>query len=162
MNTITTQKDREVLSPAQRWLEVSFDVPMLLLLGFFADHQLTRTGFLTARFGPLEMAALYGPILVALVAPVVRALTGRRNPARPFDVAMYLCLSAGSLWLLVVFPLDFAHLVDVLPGAARLILGWISDDVGKAVMLLQVILGPISSLFAITTYRSMRRHEPRT
>jgi hypothetical protein len=157
MNTQTQKASNEVLSVSQRWLEASFDVPMLLLFGFFAYHQVTQTGFFTAQFGPVEMICLYGPILISLVAPVVRALTGRRNPARPFDVATYLSLALGSLWLLIVFPFDFSHLADVLPGAIRFVIAWISNDVGRIIMALQVFLGPVSSAMTIWRYISIRR-----
>ena len=162
MNTTAKKTDNEVLTTAQRWLELSFDVAMLLLFGFFAYHQLTHTGFFTAQFGPLEMICLYGPIIVSLVAPIVRALAGRRNPARPFDVATNMSLAIGSLWLLIVFPLDFSHLADVLPAAVRFVISWITNDIGRIVLLLQVILGSVSSFLAIWKYLSIRRREPTT
>jgi hypothetical protein len=161
-NTVARKTDNEILTPSQRRLELLFDAAMLVLLGFFAYHQLTRTGFFTAQFGALEMVCLYGPILVALAAPIDRVLTGWRNPARPFDVATYLCLAVGSLWLLIVFPFNFAHLTDVLPGAIRFVLAWITNDVGKLALLLQVILGPISALLTTWKYVSIRRRGPTT
>ena len=152
-----TKPDRETLSNQMRWFEVSFDLPMVLLFGFFALHQATNTGFFTAKFGSVEMLALYGPIIVALIAPAIRALTGRRNPARPWDVAMQLSLAAGSLYLLVVFPFDFAHLGDVLPGVLAIFVSWISNDVGKILMVLQVILGPINAITTTVKYFSLSR-----
>ena len=148
--------DREILTTQMRWFEVSFDLPMVLLFGFFALHQLTNTGFFTPKFGSLEMLALYGPIIVALIAPAVRALTGRRNPARPWDVAMQLSLAAGSLYLFIVFPFSFAHLSDVLPGALRFFIAWISDDIGKILMVLQVLLGPVNAVTTMVKYFSVR------
>jgi hypothetical protein len=148
--------DREVLTTQMRWFEASFDLPMVILFGFFALHQATNTGFFTAKFGSIEMLALYGPIIVALVAPAVRALTGRRNPARPWDVAMQLSLAAGSLYLLIVFPFNFSHLGDLFPGVLRLFVSWISDDVGKVLMVLQVILGPVNAIMTTAKYISLR------
>ena len=156
VNPSAVKPDREILSNRMRWFEVSFDLPMVLLFGFFALHQATNTGFFTAKFGPTEMLALYGPIVVALIAPAVRALTGRRNPARPWDVALQLSLAAGSLYLLIVFPFNFAHLADVLPGLLRLFISWISDDIGKIMMVLQVILGLVNAITTTVKYFSLR------
>ena len=130
---------------------------MIVLFGFFAYHQRANTGFFTPKFEPFEMLCLYGPILVALAAPASRAWNGRRNPARPLDVAMNLSLTAGSLWLLIVFPFNFSHLADVLPGLVRFLISWITDDIGKIMMVLQVVLGPITALTTTAKYISLRR-----
>jgi hypothetical protein len=132
---------------------------MLLLFGFLAYHQIANTGFFTAKFGMLEMVCLYGPILLGITAPAVRAWTGYRNPARPFEAAASLFLAVGSLWLVIVFPLNYAHLADALPSTIRFVLAWVTDDIGKAVLVLQVIIGPISALLTIWKYLSIRHRE---
>ena len=159
MNEVVEKTEKEILSPAQRWLEVTLVIAMLLLLGFLAYHQWANTGFFTAGFGSLEMFCLYGPIIFGVSAPVVRALTGRRNPARPFDAATSLFLAAGSLWLVIAFPFNFSHLADALPGVIRFVLSWITDGIGKALLILQVILGPISAIPTIWKYLSSSRRE---
>ena len=150
--------DRETLTPSQRVGGLAVIAAMLLVFGFFAWHQLTGTGFYTAQFGPLEMLALYGPILVSFAAPIARALSGRHNPARPFEAATNLSLALGSLWLAIVFPFNFSHLADVLPGALRFVLSWISNDIGRFVLILQVLIGVIATPLTIFTYISIRRH----
>jgi hypothetical protein len=160
MKTVVEKTDKEVLTTSQRWMELLIVAGMLLLFGFFAYHQLTNTGFFTAKFGPLEMFCLYGPIFVSLAAPVVRALSSRRNQARPFEAATNLSLALGSSWLWIVFPLNFAHLGDVLPGALRFIISWITDDIGKVLLVLQVIIGPLSAFLVTWKYIAVRRHEP--
>jgi hypothetical protein len=159
MNKLEEKTDREILSSLQRGAEVFFIVCMLLLFGFLLYHQIANTGFFTAKFGPLEMLCLYGPLLLGLTAPAVRALTGERNPARPFEAATSLFLAVGSLWLLIVFPLNYAHLADTLPGAIRFVLAWVTDDIARVVLILQFIIGPISALTTIWKYWSVRQHE---
>ena len=150
--------NNEILTPAQRWIgPLATIVCMLVLLGFFAAHQSAHTGFLTAKFGTLETLALYLPILFSFAAPLARAMSGRHNPARPFEAAMNISLAIGSLWLVIVFPFDFAHLTDVLPGAIRFILGWITNDIGRGVLILQVILGVIVAPLTIFTFFSVSR-----
>lgn len=159
MKTVVKKTDKEVLTTAQRWGELISVVPMLLLFGFFAYHQIANTGFFTAKFGALEIFCLYGPILVSLAASGVRALNGHRNPARPFDVATYLFLAIAALWFLLVFPFNFSHLADALPGAFHFVISWITNDIGKVFLILQVIIGPISAFLATRNYLSFRRRE---
>ena len=160
MRTDVDKTTKEFLTPSQRWAELIIVAAMLLLFGFFVYQQIAHTGFFTAKFGSLEMFCLYGPILFSLAAPLSRASSGRRNPARRFEVATHLFLAIGSLWLWIAFPFNFAHLADVLPGAIRFVLVWITNDIGKAVLILQVIVGLISAFLTTVKYLSVRRQEP--
>ena len=157
MKTVKQKTDLEILTPAQRFAELLVLLTMVLLLGFFVDHHLTRTGFFTVKFGMLEMFCLYAPILISWIAPLVRFFGGRRNTARPFEAAMNLTLMIGSLWLWIVFPFNFAHLADVLPAVLRFAISWITDDIGRFVLILQVIIGLIAAPLTILTYSSVRR-----
>lgn len=159
MNASGANHDKETLSSAQRVAEVIFVVMLLLLFGFFLDHQTANTGFFTEKFGTLEMICLYGPLLFGVSAPAIRAWTGQRNPARPFEAATSLLLALGSLWLLIVFPLNYGHLADVLPAALRFVLAWVTDDIARIVLLLQVVIGPITALLAMWRYLSFRHQE---
>lgn len=147
----------EILTSSQRVGGLAVVGAMLLVFGFFVLHQLTHTGFFTARFGTIEMVALYGPLLLAFAAPLVRAISGRRNPARPFEAATNLFLAAGSFWLVITFPFDFARLADVLPNGMRFIISWINNDVGRLVLMLQVIIGVITALLTMIVFFSQRR-----
>ncbi len=152
--------DHEILTPSQRWIgPLATIVAMLVVLGFFAAHQSANTGFFIDRFGTLEMLALYVPILLSFAAPITRAIGGRHNPARPFEVAMNISLAIGSLWLAIVFPFNFAHLADVLPSALRFVFLWINNDIGRFVLILQVIIGVIVAPLTIFTFFSVRRRE---
>jgi hypothetical protein len=162
MTTTAQKTDTEVLTPLQRWGELVLIAVMLLLLGFFAYHQWARTGFFTARFGPREMLCLYGPILLSFAAPIVRLLAGRRNPARPLDAATSLFLATADVWLLTVFPFDFSHLTDILPGVLRYIFSWMTDDIGRAILILQIVVSLISALVTMIQYLSVRRRERAT
>jgi hypothetical protein len=160
MKTVVEKADTEVLTATQRWAELLVFVGMLLLSGFLAYHQITNTGFFSTKFGLLEMFCLYGPILVSLAAPIIKASSGRRNPARPFEAATNLSLAIGSLWLWIVFPFNFAHLADVLPNVFRFVISWITDDIGRVLLMLQVIIGSIAALLTIWKYLSIRRPGP--
>ncbi|HEX9091903.1 MAG TPA: hypothetical protein VF831_10460 [Anaerolineales bacterium] len=75
------------MSAWQRWGGLYVTVLMLMLLAFFAYHQSKNTGFFTERFRLSEMVALYLPIIVSLVPPILRAIQGRRNPSRLVEAA---------------------------------------------------------------------------
>ncbi len=159
MKSVVEKREAERLTLSERWAGLIVVLVMLLLFAFFAYHQFTNTGFMTSTFGPVEMLALYGPILVSFAAPVVRALKGRRNPARPFDAATNLFLAIGSLWLAIVFPLSFSHLADPIPGAVRFVISWITDDIGRAVLILQVLIGAITAVLTTFQYVAVSRRE---
>ena len=153
----------DTLSRAKRWLgSIATIVAMLFLLVFFARHQTLNTGFFTSKFGMGESLALYFPILLSFGAPIARAMSGRQNSARPFDAATNLSLGMGSLWLAIVFPFDFAHLTDSLPYGFRILFSWITDDVGRFVLILQVIIGLIAAPVQLFTFFSIRRHATAT
>ncbi len=149
--------DNEILASWQRWGGLATVACMLVLLGFFAFHQLANTGFFTDRFGSLEMLALYGPILLSFAAPIARAIGGRQNSGRPFEAATNVSLAVGSLWLAIVFPFNFAHLADVLPDAIRFVFTWINNDIGRLVLILQVMIGVIVAPLTMFTFFSVRR-----
>jgi hypothetical protein len=66
-------------------------------------------------------------------------------------MALYLPI-VGSLWLLISFPFDFAHLADVLPLAIQFALAWFTNNIGRIVLLLQIIIGFISALSSAVSY----------
>jgi len=156
MKTIGEQTEKEALTPAQRGGELVSAAVMLLVFAFFVSHQVRQTGFFTAKFGAMEMVCLYGPMLLSLAAPIVRAVSGLRNPARPFEIVTNAFLALAALWLLTVFPFNFAHLADILPVAMRFVLAWVTNDIGKVVLILQVTVGSIGALVTTGIYLSVR------
>jgi hypothetical protein len=146
------RRNNEILSPGQRFGEVVSAVIVLLILGFYLYHQVANTGFFTSKFGGWEMFAFYGSILLSLVSPIARAVVGRRNPVRPVEAFCNLFFAFASLWLFFVFPFNFAHFADALPGAIRFALSWITNDIAKVVLVLAFIGGLISAIVNIVRY----------
>ncbi len=154
MKTGTKKTDREFLSISQRVGELISIVFMLLCFGFFLYHLVAQTGFFTDQFGAWEQFFFFGPMLLAVTAPFARAIIGRRNPARPLEVVTNLFMAAGAYWLLMVFPFNFAHLADALPGAFRFLLAWINNDIGRIPFIIQAIVCPIVALVTAWIYLS--------
>ncbi len=156
MNAYGTAADKEHLPIWQRGMESVSIVLMVGLFGFMVYHQQTNSGFFTEKFGALEMACLYVPMALAVSAMLIRVLTGQQQPARPVEILRSLALGLGSLWLLIVFPFNFAHLTDTLPETLRVVLSWITNDIGRILLILQAVFGPISALVTAWQYVSIR------
>jgi hypothetical protein len=152
------KKDKDMMTTARRWGGLYTVGLMLLLLTFFVYHQWKGTGFFTDKFGSTEMLALYGPIIISMAAPIQRAVQGRSNPARPLEAISDLSLAIGSIWLWNHFPFNFAHLADPFPSAMHFAFAWITNNVGRFILLFQIVISIISSISTIMTYISERRH----
>lgn len=146
------RRNRERLNPAERFGEVISIVMLLLVFGFFYRHQTAATGFFTEKFGQQEMIMLYGPILFATIPHLFRMMTGRRNRARPIEAASNLFMAVAALRLLNVFPFDFSHLGDILPAGLDSVRVWFTDDVGRVLLTLQVIIGTISAILILIRF----------
>ncbi len=151
---LRTNKDKEHLTPAQRFGEVISLAILALIIGYFWHLWNIEAGFFTGAFGPWEQFWFFGPMFASLAAPIMRMLVGRRNPARPFEIASDVLMVIGAIWLLRVFPFDFSHLGDALPASLPVILDWMPDWLGKVVLVLQVIGGAIAAI--ATSWRLIR------
>jgi hypothetical protein len=144
--------DQPDLTKPQRWAGLYTVVLMLLLLAFFIIHQVAGSAFFTGRFGRAEMLALYGPIILSLAPPIQRLVQGKRNPARPLEAVTDFSLALGSLWLWIHYPFDFAHVADIFRPDMRFAFSWLTNNIARFILILQVVLGFISGLATIVTY----------
>ena len=117
----------------------------ILMLWFFASHQTQSTGFFTAEFGTLEQFLFYGYWVVWITTASLEGIFGLRLYSRLFDVfGGIIFVLISTIALLIIFPFDFQYLADVLPESLRFLLGWVSDDIARFVM----VSGAIGLLFA--------------
>lgn len=147
----------KTMTPARRWGGLYTVVLMLLLLVFFAYHQWKQTAFFTDKFGIMEMVALYLPILISLAPPIQRAIQGQVNPSRPVEASANLLLALGSLWLRYVFPFNFSHIADIFPERMHFAFAWLTNDVGKIILILQVVVGFILAFSFTASYLAERK-----
>lgn len=132
-------------------------IVLSLLLWFFVAHKLEDTGFYTDEFGALEMFMMYFAGAFAVAMAVLKLIVRRRNILRPLDVASLLMLSVAHAVLLVSFPFDFEHVDAALPGFLQWTVGWMSDWVGAAILLLGLIGALIGAAFTSVVYVGVRR-----
>ncbi|HSB65695.1 MAG TPA: hypothetical protein VLD65_03905 [Anaerolineales bacterium] len=152
MQTGKPKSNSNTLTPARR-LASMFSVGLtVLLLIFFGLHQKDDTGFFTSKFGTTEIVALYLPILISMAAPLIRITLGTLDPARLVEAFSDVCLAVGSLWLRHIFPFNFAHIADVFPSNIQVGFVWLNDNVGRFILLLQIIIAFISAFATIGSY----------
>jgi hypothetical protein len=157
MEESTAKAEDIKLNMPQRWAGLYTVILMVLLLALFIYHQWIGSAFYTDQFGLPEMIALYAPIVISLAPPLQRLIQGKRNAARPLEAITDLSLALGSLWLWNHFPFDFTHLGDVFPPAMRFAFAWITNNVGRFILLLQIVLGFMSGITTMVTYVRERR-----
>lgn len=116
-------------------------IGILLITYFFYAHQAWSTGLFTPSFDAIEAFFLYGSVLLGIVAPLVRFVTGRRNISRPAELIVSVFWIVASAWLLIIFPFDFAHFADVVPDFLRFLVSWISNDIARVLIILGTVGG---------------------
>ena len=148
----------EVGLPLDEWVvSIGILVFGVLSVSFFVAHQTGSTGFLTERFGPLEMLMLYGPPAYWLFTTGV-LLLGFKDLSRDIDSYGGLVFATlGLAWLLVVFPFDFAFIADVLPDSLKFLVQWISSDIARALMVLGIVVHAVLAVFSFLLRLSVRR-----
>ncbi len=126
---------------SERVVGIAIVVFSVLMVLYFIAHQTRSTGFFTATFGTLEMLLLYGLLILGIISAGLEGVFGLRLYSRLFDVFGGLIFGAvGTVWLLVVFPFEFANFADVLPDSLRFLVQWISNDVARVIMVLAIIV----------------------
>jgi hypothetical protein len=146
------------LSYSERARNIVGVVVGLLIVLYFATHQMGSTGFFTSEFGTLEMLLFYGsPIVERILFPALNGLFGRKNLARLFDVFGLILIAIAFTWLFVVFPFDFAYFAVVLPSFLRFLLQWISNDIARVLMVLGIIVTLVIAIYYAILYVLVRR-----
>jgi len=139
---------------SQRFVGIAIVVFSVLMVLYFVAHQMWSTGFFTATFGTLEMLLLYGLLLLGIISAGLEGVLGLRLLSRLFDVFGGLIFGAVcTVWLLVVFPFEFAYFADVLPDSLRFLVQWISNDVARVIMVLAIIVYVGAEIYCPIGYR---------
>jgi hypothetical protein len=126
----------------------------ILLIIYFVNHQIHSTGFFTESFGSLEMVFLYGYCVFWIISAGLEGVFGQRLLSRMVDAFGGVIFGGICIiWLLFVFPFDFANFAVVLPDPIRFILGWISDDIARVIMVLGIILHIAGAIYGPIAYK---------
>jgi len=154
---VEAEAKKDTIPYSERVGNIAGFVAIILVILYFVAHQMWSTGFFTSKFGTLEMFLFYGSLMFGIVTTAVRALLGRKNLARLFDVFGAVLFTVALAWLFVVFPFDFAYFADVLPTFLRFLLQWISNDIARILMALGLIVSPVRAIYTAIVYVFVRK-----
>lgn len=138
----------------ERGFGIALVVINILMILYFTSHQMRSTGFFTDSFSTLEMFFLYGYSVFWIISAGLEGVLGRRLLSRLFDVFGGVIFGGICIiWLLAVFPFEFSNFADVLPNSIRFLLGWISNDIAKAIMMLGIIIHLGAAIYCPIAYK---------
>ena len=126
---------------SERVVGIIIVVFSVLMMFYLAAHQTRSTGFFTPAFDKSEMVMLYGLLTLGMISAGLEGVFGKRLYSRIFDVFGGLLLAAVfTIWLLVLFPFDFAYFADVSPETLNFLVRWVSNDIARVLMVLAIIV----------------------
>jgi hypothetical protein len=147
---------RDYLRPGERSGEIVGVVVTGIVGYYFYESQMLRTGFFSAAFGAWAQFFFYAPLAVGIVASLIRAGVGRRNPVRPLDILHGLLLFTAGFYLSSLFPFDFAHMGDLLPASVQFTVSWIPNWLARVALALVGIGGLASMVYNSVVYSSTK------
>jgi hypothetical protein len=154
---VEAEAKKDTLAYSDRVGNVAAVVVTILVTLYFIAHQTWATGFFTSTFGILEALLFYGVLIYQVVPSILKALFGRKNLARFFEIPGAVLGTVVLAWFFVVFPFDFAYFADVLPSFLRFLLQWISNDIIRVLMVLGLIAAPVMAIYLAILYLLVRR-----
>jgi type IV secretory pathway VirB2 component (pilin) len=103
------------------------------------------------------MLLLYLSLVAGMITTAIRALFGRKNLARLFDVFGACFFTVTLTWLYIVFPFSFTHFADVLTDFLKFLLQWISNDIARTLMIIGIVTAPVMVIYNFLMYMLVRR-----
>lgn len=143
---------KDVIKSSDRWgqlIGIAFSVVFLL---YFVALHTESTGFFTSEFTALGGFMFFGGMVYGALPVLVRVVTGRKNPSRPFDAVGSAFIAVICVYMLVVFPLDFAHLGDLLPDFLEDLVELISNDIARIILVIGAVASPFIALYNAALY----------
>lgn len=140
LNMPVSERDKNIITIPERIGEIVGIIFVVLVAAFFAYHFIWNTGFMTASFGATGAVLLFGSFTMSIIVSGARAILGKRDKVRPFELVSEVYWAIAALWFLIVFPFNFAHFADPLPHYLRFVISWISNEIGWIILLLTVLV----------------------
>ena len=138
----------------ERGFGIALVVINILIILYFATHQMRSTGFLTESFGSLEMFFLYGYSVFWIISAGLEGVLGQRLLSRLFDVFGGVIFGGICIiWLLAVFPFEFVYFADILPNSIKFLLQWISSDIARVIMMVGIIIHLGAAIYCPIGYK---------
>lgn len=116
----------------------------ILVFGFYMAHFAWSTGFFAAGFTPLLAITFFTSVLFTIASAGAKALTPRRDVRAVVELVGAGLLAVTAYWFFIEFPLNFAHVADVVPVQLQFLLTWITNDIGKIIVALVFLASVIA------------------
>ena len=153
---------KDDLKNSDRFGQIIGIIGITVIIVFFAYHLTKLTGFFTPNFGAFDVALFFGINIFGIFPQVIRIVTNRKTPSRPFDIINSTLLFVALIYFVAKFPFDFSHFAVPLPASLEFLLSWVSNSLASALM----VLGILGMLFALPyqtlLYLAIRKLPPET
>ena len=136
---------KDNLKNSDRFGQIIGIIGITVIIVFFVYHLTKSTGFFTPTFGGFDTALFFGINFFGIFPQVIRLVTNRKTPSRPFDIINSVLLFVALIYFVAKFPFDFSYFADPLPRSLEFLLSWISNGLASVLM----VLGIIGMLFAL-------------
>ena len=157
---LNKQADKEArtdqLQRSERMGQLVAVAGFIVVLLFIVVHQTRPTGFFTGEDATAAEAAVYIMLAFGIPPLLVRFFMGRKNVARPFELLSFVPFFVGQLYLLAVFPFDFAHFADPLPDSLEFLLDWVSPTFAKWILGIGIIGSAVFMVYNFLLYRAVK------
>ena len=148
---------RDRLKAAEMIGDVFAIVAIVALILYFVSSQLSDSGFFTDGFGSLEAFFFYGAAILGIFPSAFRLILRRRNVVRPVEIGNSIFGIVAIIYLLSVFPFDFAHLASPLPSIIQDAISWLTNDLARLLMTFGVVLTAFVTAWMVMIYLAVRR-----
>jgi hypothetical protein len=115
-----------------------------LVFGFYVAHYVMSTGFFTSSFTPLLAAIFYTSVLWTIVNMSFKAVTPRKDVVALAEFVGSVLFAVTAAWFFVAFPLNFAHVADVVPGSLQFMFTWLTNGIGRILVALVFVASIIA------------------
>jgi hypothetical protein len=122
-----------------------------LVFGFYMANYVWSTGFFTTAFTPLMATLFFASVLYVIVNTSAKVITPRRDVLALVELSGAALFLTVAAWVFVAFPLNFAHVADVIPVPFQLLLSWLTNDIGRILVALVLLAGVIG--FAVDSVK---------
>ncbi|MHA2233048.1 MAG: hypothetical protein ACXAB4_11230 [Candidatus Hodarchaeales archaeon] len=127
----------------------------MIILSYFLANQLLDTGFFTDKFDLLATGALYIPLILAFIPPVIIATTSSKQQGRLPSMGVNFLAALGFVYLL---------LIDVWYEAEELLLigDFIDNDIFALLMICGVLIPGLMGIWEAISFAMVQKYMPDT
>lgn len=152
---VRREADKERMGVGERIGNV-VAIAFIVFFAFLLFYLQNRGYIFTAEFSDADTVLLYGVILFSIVPNLVRAITGRRNLGRLFDIISGLIFLVVGAYFLTKFPFHFDDLYTILPGSIQDSFSWFNDSVFRLLFQIALVITALSAAYQSVMYVLVR------